>query len=102
MTADIVALLYRGLAWGLPLANNGGNGTQFLTALQTGMQGLAIPLGVIGLLFIGLAFVLTPVARNWSSEAQNSIRYVFAGVMILTFAPAIIAFVTGLFNSGQN
>ena len=71
--------------------------TQALTSFQTALMGLAVPLGIIGLVCAILAFLITPLLGDVLGNNRGFIQRALLGIAFVGFIPAIVA---GLFALG--
>jgi hypothetical protein len=70
---------------------------QIFTQLQTSLLTLVIPVGVVGFILWGLAYLLTPVIPDW---AQGMRGYFQKAMLTIAFLGFAVAFVTALYSLG--
>ena len=71
-----------------------------LTALQTGLISLAVPLGIIGLVCGVLAFLITPLLGDALGNNKGYIQRALLGIAFVGFIPTIVAALFALGGGG--
>ena len=66
------------------------NSTQLLTQFGTNLANLAIPLAIVGVIFIGILLIATPFAQQQSQQARESLKWVLIGVVLVTVASGVV------------
>lgn len=71
-----------------------------ITQLNTQLNALVIPLGILGLLLWGLALIVTPVLPDWAGSMRGYFRSAMLTIGFLSFVPGIVAALAALGGGG--
>lgn len=58
--------------------------------LRTSLEGMVVPLAIVGMLLWGIAFLVVPILPEWASGLKGYFKTALLVLGFLGFAPAII------------
>lgn len=61
-----------------------------IETLRTALEGMVVPLAVVGMLLWGIAFLVVPILPEWASGMKGYFKTALLVLGFLGFAPAII------------
>ncbi|MFV9507366.1 MAG: hypothetical protein AB4911_22675 [Oscillochloridaceae bacterium umkhey_bin13] len=61
-----------------------------IESLRTSLEGMVVPLAIVGMLLWGIAFLVVPILPEWASGFKGYFKTALLVLGFLGFAPAII------------